>query len=278
MERENGEIIVILDGVDEISSLTYQSRWSYKASDIVEGKEFVPCVQRSQDDGFFTVDFNRFSETRFLHPSLSNTASVDIFSFEGVRKQIGKTIGKAKRGLRRMSDTIIMSLGTTDCDYSSSENSTRHLRRSKESTPFSRTRGTSPSSRGAKSSRTSVSESRSARSSTSFLTGSKSDSNMDEVINELIKKIPRVRRKSPNSVFNNGSDQQRHTSRVSQKTQKMTESQSIGGSRLNLPDTSKHTEKYKSRKQKPSHSSRRKSLNTLRRRLVKLPIDQSISL
>lgn len=61
MDEENGEIIAVLDGIDEISSQSYQSRWSYKSKEILPHREFLPCVKR--DVGCFVVDFNRISYT-----------------------------------------------------------------------------------------------------------------------------------------------------------------------------------------------------------------------
>jgi len=59
MARENGEIIAVLDGIDEISSQNYQSRWSYVYNEILPHREFLPCVRR--DVGCFVVDFDRIS-------------------------------------------------------------------------------------------------------------------------------------------------------------------------------------------------------------------------
>jgi len=61
MAAENGEIIAVLDGIDEISSQNYQSRWSYIPQEILSHREFVPCVRR--DVGCFVVDFDRISDT-----------------------------------------------------------------------------------------------------------------------------------------------------------------------------------------------------------------------
>jgi len=59
MAHENGEIIAVLDGIDEISSQNYQSRWSYVYNEILPHREFLPCVKR--DVGCFVVDFDRIS-------------------------------------------------------------------------------------------------------------------------------------------------------------------------------------------------------------------------
>jgi len=61
MAEENGEIIVVIDGIDEISSQSYQSRWSYIAKEILAHREFLPCVRRGE--GCFVVDFSDISRT-----------------------------------------------------------------------------------------------------------------------------------------------------------------------------------------------------------------------
>lgn len=62
MANENGEIIAVLDGIDEISSQNYQSRWSYLSNEILPHREFLPCVKR--DAGCFVVDFDRISHVK----------------------------------------------------------------------------------------------------------------------------------------------------------------------------------------------------------------------
>jgi len=63
IDEENGELIGILVGIEEISSLVHQTRWSYKASEILEDREFLPCGKRDRDKGFLIVDYKRLSIT-----------------------------------------------------------------------------------------------------------------------------------------------------------------------------------------------------------------------
>jgi len=104
MEKENGEMIGILVGIDEISSLVYQTRWSYKANEILEGREFVPCVKRDEEKGFLIVDFKRLSKTRVIQP-VSPSKSNSKAKFKGVHRRIQKrlasTTTKFKRKLSR---------------------------------------------------------------------------------------------------------------------------------------------------------------------------------
>jgi len=105
MEKENGEMIGIVVGIDEISSLTYQSRWSYKASEILEGHEFIPCVRRDRENGFFNVDFKRLSKTRLLEPSPSDITidtKSNFWKIQGrIRRTLSVTTTKIKRKLVR---------------------------------------------------------------------------------------------------------------------------------------------------------------------------------
>jgi len=59
------EIICVLDGVDELSSLNFQCRWSYLPHEILLDHEFVPLVARNGD--MFTIDYSKLSETVALN-------------------------------------------------------------------------------------------------------------------------------------------------------------------------------------------------------------------
>jgi len=61
MAEEHGEIIAVIDGIDEISSQNYQSRWSYIPREILSHRKFQPCVKR--DVGCYLVDFSKLSQT-----------------------------------------------------------------------------------------------------------------------------------------------------------------------------------------------------------------------
>jgi len=100
MEAENGEIIAVVDGIDEISSLNYQLRWSFKANEILEGQEFVPCVRRDPGTGHFVVDFDRLSETkaasRAHSPTVLNSRNWNI---KHRRRDDSETMGLLDRHL-----------------------------------------------------------------------------------------------------------------------------------------------------------------------------------
>jgi len=114
MEAENGEIIGILDGIDEISSLNYQTRWSFKANEILEGRQFVPCVKRDRATGYFLVDFDRLSKTRVADPFIPPSPSV-VKKPELIKlKQISKTVPKRKSSLKRRFSRSLSSSGVRD--------------------------------------------------------------------------------------------------------------------------------------------------------------------
>jgi len=99
MEWENGEVIGILEGCDEICAKNYQARWSYKACDIRENHEFVPCVKRD-DCGFFSVDFGRLSKTRRVNPDY--VAKPRVSPLKKIARRLRKGLKSTRRSLRKI--------------------------------------------------------------------------------------------------------------------------------------------------------------------------------
>ena len=56
------EIIVCVEGVDELSGLPLQSRHSYKIEDILWNYDFEVCVSRNAVDASCVIDFNKFHD------------------------------------------------------------------------------------------------------------------------------------------------------------------------------------------------------------------------
>jgi len=56
-----GEIIIMFEGADELTSVAFQRRWSYIASDILWGYRFIECVDRN-DKGILHINYFKFSE------------------------------------------------------------------------------------------------------------------------------------------------------------------------------------------------------------------------
>jgi len=56
---QQGEIIVILEGIDSTTSCTIQSRYSYSYSDIVFNARFDSMIQRYKN-GKIEADFSKF--------------------------------------------------------------------------------------------------------------------------------------------------------------------------------------------------------------------------
>lgn len=64
MANENGEVIVLLDAITELTSESFQARWSWTHSDIRESERFVRCVRKStKAPNFVNVDVARLSKT-----------------------------------------------------------------------------------------------------------------------------------------------------------------------------------------------------------------------
>jgi len=62
MIDEEFEIICVLDGVDELTSLNFQSRWSFLPNEIKWHHTFVPMLNRG-DDGGLCADYTNLSKT-----------------------------------------------------------------------------------------------------------------------------------------------------------------------------------------------------------------------
>jgi hypothetical protein len=58
------EIIVLVEGIDAVTSATIQVRHSYKVEDILFDHRFENCVDVDPETGGAVVDFNRFHQTR----------------------------------------------------------------------------------------------------------------------------------------------------------------------------------------------------------------------
>jgi len=120
MQEENGEIIGILVGSDEVSSLWYQTRWSFKANEILEGREFIPCVHRDQQNGVFNVDFDRLSKTKSVEPSISpkDWIKVQNAALKGVQRSLRRTFSLPKRQLTRALLMSPVCSNSLSCDSS----------------------------------------------------------------------------------------------------------------------------------------------------------------
>jgi len=63
MIDEQFEIISVLDGVDELTSLNFQCRWSYLPTEIRWHHDFLPMLYRNER-GEFVADYNKLSRTQ----------------------------------------------------------------------------------------------------------------------------------------------------------------------------------------------------------------------
>lgn len=58
------EVVVLVEGIDAVTSTTIQVRHSYKAEDILFNHRHVNCVNVDPTTGGAVIDFNRFHETK----------------------------------------------------------------------------------------------------------------------------------------------------------------------------------------------------------------------
>ncbi|XP_072525601.1 ATP-sensitive inward rectifier potassium channel 11 [Salminus brasiliensis] len=61
LQRQDLEVIVVLEGVVETTGITTQARTSYICDEILWGQRFVPTV--SEEDGMYAVDYSKFGNT-----------------------------------------------------------------------------------------------------------------------------------------------------------------------------------------------------------------------
>lgn len=61
LQRQDLEVIVVLEGVVETTGITTQARTSYVCDEILWGQRFVPSV--SEEDGMYAVDYSKFGNT-----------------------------------------------------------------------------------------------------------------------------------------------------------------------------------------------------------------------
>ncbi|CAL8263541.1 unnamed protein product [Merluccius merluccius] len=61
LQRDELEVIVVLEGVVETTGITTQARTSYVSEEILWGQRFVPTV--SEEEGTYAVDYSKFGVT-----------------------------------------------------------------------------------------------------------------------------------------------------------------------------------------------------------------------
>jgi hypothetical protein len=60
LENSEAEIICLIEGTDELTSLNFQARWSYLPHEILWGHRFVDCLSKDRR-GKFQIDFSKIS-------------------------------------------------------------------------------------------------------------------------------------------------------------------------------------------------------------------------
>ncbi|KAI9905170.1 hypothetical protein PsorP6_013503 [Peronosclerospora sorghi] len=68
------EVVVLVEGLDAVTSATIQVRHSYKADDILFNHRHVNCVDVDPETGGAVIDFNRFHETQPVDPDCTKVA------------------------------------------------------------------------------------------------------------------------------------------------------------------------------------------------------------
>ncbi|KAK4028274.1 hypothetical protein OUZ56_017554 [Daphnia magna] len=75
--KDKFEIVVILEGTVESTSMTTQARSSYLPSEIKCGHRFEPLVSFRNDTGQYAVDYSLFNSTSEVDPPLCSSRDLD---------------------------------------------------------------------------------------------------------------------------------------------------------------------------------------------------------
>ncbi|GMF56906.1 unnamed protein product [Phytophthora fragariaefolia] len=68
------QVVVLVEGIDAVTSATIQVRHSYKAEDIMFNHRHVNCVDVDPETGGAVIDFRRFHETKPVDPECNKVA------------------------------------------------------------------------------------------------------------------------------------------------------------------------------------------------------------
>ena len=80
IRKKDFEIVVLVEGIESVTSSKLQARYSYAASDIITNCAFMPCVSIGKD-GEAVIDFCKFHETV---PIESNNSEQDILFMQSI--------------------------------------------------------------------------------------------------------------------------------------------------------------------------------------------------
>ena len=95
--KEKFEIVVILEGTVESTSMTTQARSSYLPSEIKWGHRFEPLVSFRKDSGQYAVDYGLFNNTYEVDTPLCSSHDLDEFKKVREGHQMGKKTTTTKQ-------------------------------------------------------------------------------------------------------------------------------------------------------------------------------------
>ncbi|EFX88146.1 hypothetical protein DAPPUDRAFT_311738 [Daphnia pulex] len=102
--KDKFEIVVILEGTVESTSMTTQARSSYLPSEIKWGHRFEPLVSFRKDTGQYAVDYSLFNNTYEVDTPLCSSRDLDEFKKLREENQTGNV--PAKQATRPVQQTI----------------------------------------------------------------------------------------------------------------------------------------------------------------------------
>lgn len=75
IRKKDLEIVVLVEGIESVTSNKLQARYSYAADDILVNRTFKPCVSIGED-GEAVIDFSKFHETVPIDPNNNSQDSL----------------------------------------------------------------------------------------------------------------------------------------------------------------------------------------------------------
>ena len=106
--KEKFEIVVILEGTIESTSMTTQARSSYLPSEILWGHRFEPLVSFRKDTGQYAVDYSLFNHSYEVDTPLCS--SRDLNEFKKLRQENGTLSNNLEKKSSSKSSIIFFNL------------------------------------------------------------------------------------------------------------------------------------------------------------------------
>merc|ERR1712037_515920 len=106
MARERFELLMVMEGTNEISSMTFQSRSSYLPNEIKWGQRFEQTLLYRKDQNKYQVNFSAFHSMYDVETPLCSARELDRFLQEK-RDRKRSTLSSVARQVQRQSTAFL---------------------------------------------------------------------------------------------------------------------------------------------------------------------------